>query len=381
MALVPLMVKILIFIILPGAGVLFWLKILYLNEAAKHKRIPETENISRPSGTITLIIPARNEENNIRECLTCALNSTYSFQQILVVDDQSSDATAAIVESLQKDNPRIALLRIHELPSRWVGKNNALFQGAQHADSDWLLFIDADVRLHEHAVAQILHYAQQQQYDILSLSPHQLCDKYYEKLLQPEVFTMLNTLFPLHRINTESSTLSAFNGSFILIKKNAYFSFNGHQAVYNAVLEDTELARVARNYHLKFALLQGSPYVSSRMYRNFMELWSGWSRNLYLVIRASQHNVAMVMVCIILVYLYPLLLLLCNSKYAFFLYIIVIAFDLIIRARNKQFPGYSLLAPIAGFILLSIVLNSYSHCAVLRKTVWKKRIYHRADMK
>jgi len=215
---------ILFYLILPVVIVIAWIKILYLNEIMRQKRIIVSFTEDHTDfGSVSLIIPARNEEMNIRECILSAQKSSYPFVEIIVVDDQSSDDTAKIVASLKENDSRITLLSVNELPEGWAGKNYALFTGASHAQSDWLLFIDADVRLDESAIVQSLHFARQESIDILSLSPYQICLTYYEKILQPEIFYLLNYMYPLHRINQNKSSIAALNGSFIVTRKKDYF--------------------------------------------------------------------------------------------------------------------------------------------------------------
>lgn len=161
------------------------------------------------------------------------------------------------------------------------------------------------------------------------------------------------------------------------MKRKDYFAINGHQAVQNAILEDVELAKVAVSNNLKIALLSGYPLVMSRMYRSFIELWHGWSKNLFLLIKASQKSTMGILLQVILLYLYPVFILLLFGKilHAICFYLVNAVMECIIRERSRQYAEYYFLYPIAGAILIMLIINSFIQNKILRKAVWKKRAY------
>jgi glycosyltransferase involved in cell wall biosynthesis len=148
----------------------------------------------RTTGGITAIVPARDEEAVIAACVE-SLAKQREITEISVVNDQSSDGTASIVRDLATRIAKLRLLEAQEPPPGWVGKNNAVTIGARNATSEWLLFTDADVELEEGATARALQIAGEKQAALVSFSPEQFTEKWYEKALIPFVYCRLARRF------------------------------------------------------------------------------------------------------------------------------------------------------------------------------------------
>src|ERR1700693_6301408 len=176
---------------------------------------------SRAPGGITAIVPARDEEAVIAGCVE-SLAKQSEITEIVVVNDQSSDKTAAIVRDLAARITKLRLLEAPEPPPGWVGKNNAVTIGARNATSEWLLFADADVELEEGATARALRIAQETQAALVSFSPEQITKKWYEKALIPFVYCRLARRFSYATVNDPKSEAAAANGQFLLIRRGVY---------------------------------------------------------------------------------------------------------------------------------------------------------------
>src|SRR5713226_3696909 len=142
------------------------------------------------AGSVTAIVPARNEEAVLATCIT-SLASQPEIAEILVVNDQSTDATASVVRSLMEKIPNLRLLEGGRLPDGWVGKNHALWVGVQQARCAWLLFTDADAEHERDSVSRALHIAQEQGAALISFSPEQVTEAWYEKALIPYIYLRL----------------------------------------------------------------------------------------------------------------------------------------------------------------------------------------------
>jgi chlorobactene glucosyltransferase len=237
---------------------------------------------SRP--LVSVIIPARNEEENISGCIHSVMSQDYEHYEVIVVDDQSTDSTAQVVEDIQKGFGRIRLIRNTSLKHGWTGKNHALHLGVKEAKGDWLLFLDADTELYLRALSRALDLSISKNIDMLSLSPEQVLLGFWEMTIQPAIFEFLESIYDYGKVNAPDINDAAANGQFILIKRNAYTVVGGHSMVRDKVLEDVELAkRVKRNgFRLHFAYGRG--IVRCRMYKSLKEIIDGWSKNLYLLI-------------------------------------------------------------------------------------------------
>jgi len=204
--------------------------------------------------------------------------------EILVVNDQSTDKTAELVRGLMARIPQLRLLETHGVPTGWVGKNNAVYLGAQEAKGAWLLFTDADAELEACATARALQISQESNAALVSFSPEQVTQTWYEKALIPFVYGRLAKHFSYEAVNNPDSPAAAANGQFLMIRRDAYDAIGGHASVASAVLEDVALAKRAKvaGFRLWFGSGQGIARV--RMYRSFGAMWQGWKKNLYLLV-------------------------------------------------------------------------------------------------
>jgi glycosyltransferase involved in cell wall biosynthesis len=229
---------------------------------------------------ITAIVPARDEEAVIAACVE-SLAKQSEITEIVVVNDQSSDKTADIVRDMATRIAKLRLLEAQEPPSGWVGKNNALTLGARNTTGDWLLFTDADVELEEGATARALQVALENHAALVSFSPQQITEKWYEKALIPFVYCRLARRFSYAAVNDPTSTAAAANGQFLLIRREVYESVGGHARFASDVLEDVALAIAVKAAGHRLWFGPGKGMVRARMYRTFGAMWEGWTKNLY----------------------------------------------------------------------------------------------------
>ncbi|MBI5379900.1 MAG: glycosyltransferase [Nitrospirae bacterium] len=239
------------------------------------------------TSTVSVIIPARNEEARITACLASLLAQETPPLEILVVDDASTDRTAAVVEAIRQRAPSLRLIRNRTLPPGWIGKSHALHVGTAaargSASGGWLLFVDADVTLAPHAVRETLARAEADGVALLSLSPEQTCVTWWEQIVQPVVFTFLARRFRRVEVNDPAAPAAAANGQFLLIRRDAYFDLGGHEAIRGEMLEDVALARLAKAHGYRIALHPGFGLARARMYTSLRHLVEGWGKNLYLL--------------------------------------------------------------------------------------------------
>lgn len=235
-------------------------------------------------------MPARNEEPVIAGCVA-ALTEQPEISEIFVVNDQSTDKTAEIVRGLTGKIPLLRLLETHEVPAGWVGKNNAVFLGANSAKTPWLLFTDADAELLPGAAKRALQIAQENDAALVSFSPEQVTQSWYEKALIPFVYTRLAKHFLYEAVNDAKSKAAAANGQFLMMRRDAYEAIGGHACVAAEVLEDVALAKRAKAAGFRIWFGAGKGIVRARMYRSFGAMWEGWKKNLYLLVGASRFAV------------------------------------------------------------------------------------------
>jgi glycosyltransferase involved in cell wall biosynthesis len=239
-----------------------------------------------PAPSISAIVPARNEEAVIAWCVE-SLARQPEIAEILVINDQSADKTAEIVRSLITRIPHLRLLETQEVPTGWIGKNNAVFLGAKEARSPWLLFTDADAELEPGATARALQIAQENRAALISFSPEQVTQSWYEKALIPFVYCRLAKHFSYDAVNDPASPAAAANGQFLMIERDAYNLIGGHASVPAEVLEDVALAKRAKAAGFRLWFGSGQGIVRVRMYRSFRAMWQGWKKNLYVLVAGT----------------------------------------------------------------------------------------------
>jgi len=230
---------------------------------------------------VSVIIPARNERGNIASCIESVLAQKYPNVEIIVADDRSTDGTPEIVEALKREHSNITLVRVKELPAGWTGKCHALFQARKHARGEWLCFIDADTYLAPENLQQVLCECLVNQLDMYTFIPKQVCETFWEKLLQPALGGIFMVRFQLSRVNCPDSKAAFANGQYIFIRSETYDGVGGHETVRGRLLEDIALAHLVKNSGGKLRVAYGKDIISCRMYGTFGQLISGWRRILF----------------------------------------------------------------------------------------------------
>src|SRR5437764_2643765 len=214
---------------------------------------------------VSIIVPARNEEACLAECLTSLVGQADVDFELIVVDDHSSDRTRQIAQSF----PAAAVVAAGPLPEGWCGKQNALHSGVRRAHGDRLLFTDAHTVHAPGSLRRALNEAQHWDAALLSYSPEQEAHTLWERAIMPVIFAELASAYPPSQVCDPQSPVAAANGQYLLMRRTAYDAVGGHAAFAGSLLEDVELARaVKRNgERIRFRLVRGE--VRTRMYRSF----------------------------------------------------------------------------------------------------------------
>jgi chlorobactene glucosyltransferase len=253
-----------------------------------HNR-PNLSDVAPVTGTpVTVIIPARNESDTIETVVRSILASAYRPFELIVVDDRSTDDTAAVVERLAAGEPRLRLVHGEALPDGWYGKPWACVQGAKAGSGALLLFTDADTRHEPELLGRAVGALERERADLVTVSPHQRCVTFWERLIMPQIWLLLGLRYHPRRVNRARRERDVIaNGQFILTTREAYEAVGTHAAVRHEVAEDLALAqaylRHGRRLHFAFA----ERLMETRMYQGLPQLIEGWSKNIYLGGRRS----------------------------------------------------------------------------------------------
>jgi glycosyltransferase involved in cell wall biosynthesis len=230
---------------------------------------------------VSVLVPARDEARGVARCLASLSAQTYPALEILAIDDGSTDGTPELLAAAAERDPRVRVLRLEGPPAGWTGKSFALASGAALARGRWLCFTDADTVHDPRSIACAVGFAESRGLALLSLTSRQVVSSFWERVVQPVVFGLLDQWFPLARVNDPDVPLAAANGIFILVAREAYEAAGGHRGVAAEVLEDVALARNVKARGGRIAFVEGSDLVAARMYTSLGAIRRGWVKNLY----------------------------------------------------------------------------------------------------
>jgi len=228
---------------------------------------------------VSVVVPARNEEASLGECLQSLVSQEGVNAEVIVVDDGSTDRTREIAQSF----PGVRVLSPGRLPEGWSGKVNAVICGAAEARGEWLLFTDADTVHLPGSLARSIAETRRHDAELLSYSPEQDVRGLWEKAVMPVIFAELAQTYPPSEVNNPASPVAAANGQYILISRAAYESVGGFASVATTLLEDVALARAVKGSGRRVFFRFGGDAVRTRMYRSFAQLREGWTKNLALL--------------------------------------------------------------------------------------------------
>lgn len=246
---------------------------------------PDPERPPEEWPSVSVIIPARNEEKNIRRCVESLAKQTYPTDryEIITVDDHSEDRTPKIIEELAAQYPQINPIKGRPLPKGWFGKSNACAHGAEHATGDFLFFIDADTWAEPKMLQAVVAFIEERNIDLLSLNPFQNMISPGERIFLPGIFTAIATAMRFKESNTPGKPFAMASGQFMAFRQTAYEAAGRHEAVATVLEEDMAFAKQVKEsgHHLYWAF--GDKIMNTRMYTDLPGIWEGFSKNLMVI--------------------------------------------------------------------------------------------------
>lgn len=237
-----------------------------------------TSELPREAPLISVIVPARNEAHNIGRCVRSILATTYPRLEVIVVDDQSTDGTGRIAAELGA-----TVIETPPLPSDWFGKQWACWTGKSRARGELLCFTDADTEHAPDLLARSVNAMRALRADLFTVAGRQEMVTLWEKLVQAQVFGMLNAWYGgTEEINrSKHAWRKIANGQYLLITRAAYDETGGHEAVKHTVAEDLMLAQRFHRLGKNVVFVEGREQLSTRMYTSLREMIEGWGKNVY----------------------------------------------------------------------------------------------------
>jgi len=378
------MIEFITFISLFLTGILFiviWS--IWVFRKRNYYRIPEHD---LPS--VSVLIPARNEERSIRKCVESLLSQNYRNFEVIVLNDNSEDATLEILNEIKSKYSNLSVINGKPLEQGWTGKNFACHQLYKESKCDYLLFTDADTVHFKDSILNSVTRAINLKADLYSLIPEMTLKGFAERIIMPGIHYTSFTLLPYYLAeNLKSSAFAMGVGPFMLFKRNVYEEIGGHESLKSDIVEDVRLAKNVKKAGYKVVVNKGLDILSCRMYQSFKEIWEGFSKNIFPGMNYSSATLFTVFFIYLLLFFIPFVGLLITSitgnglLFYNFLYqsILVMIMRILINQSFKL--GYiSVIFHPVGILVISMIgFNSWRWNKLGKGSIWKGRVYSKSE--
>jgi chlorobactene glucosyltransferase len=377
-------------IFIGGLFIVYWLHNQYHLDIVVQLTTPPVD-----APLISVCVPARNEERNIRLCVESMLAQDYPSFELIVLEDRSTDATAEILRELASQNNKLKIIQGADLPNGWAGKPHALFQASAAARGEWLCFVDADTFLSPNTLSACYTKAIETQADMFTIMTFQILGSFWEKAVMPIVTTSLSVAFSPRKVNNPESQDAIANGQFILIKRTVYDAIGGHERVRDQIVEDKAIAEQVKWNGYRLIVADGRTVARTRMYTSLPEMWEGWTKNIYLglsnrpsLVLLGLFGAFLTLFVALALPLWPLLGIFWYVRGGGWQAIAVVAesflFWLIVlntRARvatgMRISPWYALTLPLGSAVFAAMMITSTCRVLAGKGISWKGRSYSR----
>ncbi len=338
---------------------------------------------------VSIIVPARNEEDFISKCLDSLVNQDYQNYEVIVIDDSSDDSTGEIIKKYAEKNSKIIHVTARPKPDDWMGKNWACMEGYKKASGELLLCTDSDTKHAKNVVSLAVAHLLSKKLDALTVIPKMLCLDKWTKITIPMLSTFLHTRFSANRVNDPSKKTGYFFGSFFIIKKEVYEKVGTHEGVKHEIIEDGALGKKVKDSGFKLRMVRGEHLIEAVWARSWSTLWNGLKRLMVPLYLQSNKIAIGIFIAVLFLLLMPFPFLIYSTL--FFddsISFTVILIASIISSLLVYFAGfidakkgleletiYSIFAPIGSFIVVAGffmgILQAKSNTAVS----WRGRSY------
>ena len=373
--------------------IIYWIHIQYHLDIVVKPALPPA-NVP----LVSVCIPARNEENNIRRCVEAILEQDYPNLEVIVLDDRSTDATLTLLKDIASRDSRLLPISGSDLPAGWAGKPHALYQAVSVARGEWLCFVDADTFLAPNALSSVFAKALETEADLFTVMTRQILGSFWERTVMPLVMTALSVGFSPRKVNDPQRRDAVANGQFIFIKRSIYDLVGGHERIKDQIVEDKALSELVKWSGHRLVIADGRDVVSTRMYTSLETMWEGWTKNIYLGLRdhpslllLGAFGATLALIAALFLPIWPLLGLSWYMQGSGWMALLVIVEALLvwgyliwIRAQVAQemgiSRGYAFLTPLGAGVFAAMMLTSAWKVVSGQGVTWRGRKYQPRTM-
>lgn len=332
-------------------------------------RIPKRDEEVKKA--VTILAPMRNEAENVPEFIS-ALSAQMGVKnlKIVVINDGSTDKTAELLDTVIGNDKRFAVIDSPVQRMGWLGKVSALQTGYQATESEYIITLDADVRLEPNAVMRAITQLERLKLDFTSPYPRQIAQTFPEKLIQPLLhWSWMSTIVLRLAEKYPRRSTAVGNGQFFVVRKSALDAIDGFTSVSNQILDDIELARSLIGAGFKGVVTEGSGIASTRMYSSLDEIRQGYGKSLWKAFGGPVGSVIAI-AFIFVTGIVPVILIFNGYLIGWFIYL-YIAFSREISAiRSRSNPLYAFLHPLSSALLIYLIIYSWRKRGTIQ---WKGR--------
>ena len=372
-----------VLVALTGLVISWWVAAAWF--ARRHRRwMPSIDRDPPLSGSlpsILVVVPARNEENNVEACLDALIQSDYPRLRIRLMDDQSTDRTAEIARAVARRDSRVEVTTITDFPDGWLGKNNAMWQGVQGATEDWLLFVDADLRVSTSCISRAVAAAERARSDLLTVVARLVVVDFWEVAVLGVIAHCLALALNTQAINSAETRHAAGFGPFMLFRRSAYEAIGGHASVRAELVEDLRIAEAIKAAGFRLRVAAASESATLRMYDSLSALVGGWSKNFHVALKGRHWAAPFLVTALLFFYAGPWVLLILSlasrdvrsiaTAAGAVAVALMVQFDFV-RA-HKGDMRWPFLAPLGAIVMCWILATAVIRVARGKPATWKGR--------
>jgi len=341
---------------------------------------------------VSVLVPARNEQHRIlADCIRSILAQDYGSFEVIAVNDRSTDATGAILETLAKSDDRLRVIEGEEPPAGWLGKPYAMEQAFNHARGEWILATDADMIFDRAALRTAVESTLEGKGDAMTLIPRFEAGSFWERVMIPTWAWALLMFTVFYRISNPKTQGAVGIGGFFLMRRTVLERVGGYAALKDEVMEDVRLAEMIKRSGARLFACYAPDLVRTRMYRNFGEMWECSTKNWF---SGMKFSLPFALACVFSMYLMsvvpPLIalasaigilagasadpwLLFTPAALSWLLQVLVLA---MVSSRSEVSPAYALTAPLGLSLLYAMLFDSSIRISTGKGVTWKgRRIY------
>ena len=324
------------------------------------------------SSKVSVLIPARNEEDNILSLLKDLSVQDYHNYEVLVYDDQSTDHTAEVVANFIKNHNKVRLIASKGLPNGWLGKNNACHSLAMEAKGNYLLFLDADVRIKHNIIGRTVSFARKKNLSLVSVFPKQIIKSGGELATVPIINYILLTLLPLILVQKIAlPSLSAANGQYMFFDAKSYMRFLPHRAMKAEKVEDIKIARYYKRNKQKIACLANEKDIKCHMYNSYNESLNGFSKNVTTYFGGSTIVATLFWVVTTLGFI-PILLIF-GTKWLALYIAAVLLIRILVSLTSNQLISKNIIYLLPQQLSLGVIILKSIENRLRKEHIWKGR--------